>query len=441
MKRTATTLIEVLISIFIMALGLVALLTLFPVGATTMAKGVQNERAAQVAASAASQFRMYWKRLCDDAASLNSNDGTMLRIRGTSATAVNSVTNTPVFPYFDVDGQWNGSVVNTPVTNPQMLWWFPYAMDDPNIGITTRNFAFKRPGLPFSSLPVSGSSLALAETNAQATSLSPSPSYPVYLDPIGWLAAGGGTNAQATWLGLPSANMTLPKTTAIPRRTMCVESWKEVRYPGPTTNLKFQSWTQLPKNLAARSFYLQDDMTFDDNGMAAASAPPEHADQYSFAYLLRRDVNADRTNVHLSVVVYLRRSVDSASDESSYYATPDQSLTTGQTSNKVTLHYDPTSQSRPAIRRGSWILDATMYDQNPTSGVIIATPQGYFYRVAEVSEPYSNGTDLSVDVNLDTDLRSTTDMTARSRIFVVPEGVLEVYDKGSIQMTSPSRVN
>ena len=46
-RRTGTTLIEVVVAIFIMGIGLLALLTLFPIGILTMAQAIQDERTAQ----------------------------------------------------------------------------------------------------------------------------------------------------------------------------------------------------------------------------------------------------------------------------------------------------------------------------------------------------------------------------------------------------------
>ena len=45
-ERAGVTLIEVLVAIFIMGIGLLALLTLFPLGALRMAKAIQDDRAA-----------------------------------------------------------------------------------------------------------------------------------------------------------------------------------------------------------------------------------------------------------------------------------------------------------------------------------------------------------------------------------------------------------
>jgi hypothetical protein len=50
--RKGATLLEVLVAIFIMGIGLIALLVLFPLGALSMARAIQNERAAQAAVSA-----------------------------------------------------------------------------------------------------------------------------------------------------------------------------------------------------------------------------------------------------------------------------------------------------------------------------------------------------------------------------------------------------
>src|SRR5687768_12289862 len=54
MKRPGATLIEVLVAIFVMALGMMALLTLFPLGALRMAQAIQDDRCAICAHNAGS---------------------------------------------------------------------------------------------------------------------------------------------------------------------------------------------------------------------------------------------------------------------------------------------------------------------------------------------------------------------------------------------------
>lgn len=52
-RRRGITLLEVLAAIFIMGIGLLSLLTLFPLGALSMARGVRDDRAAAIAAASA----------------------------------------------------------------------------------------------------------------------------------------------------------------------------------------------------------------------------------------------------------------------------------------------------------------------------------------------------------------------------------------------------
>ncbi|MBI3409450.1 MAG: prepilin-type N-terminal cleavage/methylation domain-containing protein [Planctomycetes bacterium] len=52
MRRSGATLIEVLVAIFVMGVGLIALLVLFPLGALRMAQAIQDEYCAQAAANA-----------------------------------------------------------------------------------------------------------------------------------------------------------------------------------------------------------------------------------------------------------------------------------------------------------------------------------------------------------------------------------------------------
>ena len=51
--RPGITLVEVLVAIFIMAIGLLAILTLFPLGALRMSESLQSDRTAAAASEAA----------------------------------------------------------------------------------------------------------------------------------------------------------------------------------------------------------------------------------------------------------------------------------------------------------------------------------------------------------------------------------------------------
>lgn len=60
-RRNGVTLVEVLTAIFVMALGLMALLTLFPLGALTMAQAIKDDRTGTAARSGEGVARTAWK--------------------------------------------------------------------------------------------------------------------------------------------------------------------------------------------------------------------------------------------------------------------------------------------------------------------------------------------------------------------------------------------
>jgi prepilin-type N-terminal cleavage/methylation domain-containing protein len=60
-RRRGLSLIEVLVALFIMGLGVIAILTMFPLGAYQMAVAVREDRSAQSAAAADAYIRTYWK--------------------------------------------------------------------------------------------------------------------------------------------------------------------------------------------------------------------------------------------------------------------------------------------------------------------------------------------------------------------------------------------
>src|SRR4051794_36160600 len=60
-RRAGMTMTEVLVALFIMALGVIAILTMFPLGMLNMASALRDDRSAQCAAAADGTMRSYWK--------------------------------------------------------------------------------------------------------------------------------------------------------------------------------------------------------------------------------------------------------------------------------------------------------------------------------------------------------------------------------------------
>jgi prepilin-type N-terminal cleavage/methylation domain-containing protein len=60
-RRPGVTLIEVLIATFILSIGMLAIMALFPIGAVSMARAINQTRAADHGANSDATFRIYWK--------------------------------------------------------------------------------------------------------------------------------------------------------------------------------------------------------------------------------------------------------------------------------------------------------------------------------------------------------------------------------------------
>src|SRR5690348_1094775 len=57
--RAGFTLVEALVAIFVLAIGLLALLTLFPLGALTMAQAIRDDRAALASANGLAALQVW----------------------------------------------------------------------------------------------------------------------------------------------------------------------------------------------------------------------------------------------------------------------------------------------------------------------------------------------------------------------------------------------
>jgi prepilin-type N-terminal cleavage/methylation domain-containing protein len=290
--RPGVTLLEVLTAIFIMGIGLLALLTLFPLGALSMAQALQNDRA-QAAAVTISE----------------------------NAIAMNLRQDTNV----------TGSFTNPP----------------PN------------------------------RANG--------PSWGVLVDPIG-LQFG---NALVT---LGKTGLPLPVTPGIQRVSPSYAS---------TTGT------------AVRWFSMPDDVAFLKHGAPDMSTGfINRGGRYTAACLLVRPDNSRPSVVDLYTIVYAGRNTAVPSDDEIAYA-----AVGAQGSNNLSIYYTP-GQTKPALRKGTWLLDST-FDAN--NGVVT----GAFYRVV-------NSTDASptqVDVELESPLK--TPLNPNSGVVVVLGNVIEVFERRS----------
>jgi len=184
---------------------------------------------------------------------------------------------------------------------------------------------------------------------------------------------------------------------------------------------------------------LLDDMTFTPNGSPGQLV--ERQGRYSSAWLLRRDMTRQRMNVDVSVIVYANRSIDRASEERAYLGCqPDPSTAT-------TIYIPYGAQQKPAIRKGGWILDATVpTDLIPQTGQVDAStlklPQGFFYRVVNVNDSVPGQLTLELQTPLRPLYAKNASVRAGSdvRTIVVMDLVAEVFEKGPIDLDMPMRM-
>ena len=70
-RRNGLTMAEVLIALFTTALGLMAILTLFPLGAAQMAQAIKDDRCAHAANLATAEARILWRQLWENGTAMN----------------------------------------------------------------------------------------------------------------------------------------------------------------------------------------------------------------------------------------------------------------------------------------------------------------------------------------------------------------------------------
>ena len=217
----------------------------------------------------------------------------------------------------------------------------------------------------------------------------PGPSYPVYVDPIGAYNYAAGSALSLLVGGTAVTDQTVPR----------VSSWPAT---GP-----YGSFVG-----AIKWCCLLDDMTFgaplDGTPHPSGLTLIQRNERYSWAYLLRMpSATAAPPIVNMSVVVYNGRQLQGTSggvaDETAYTAV----LTAP---NLISLTW---AGQKPNIRKGGWVLDATVTSD---------PPRGYFYRVADVVETGPTTLNLETQTNL---------LETGASVIVIMQNVVEVFDRNT----------
>jgi hypothetical protein len=346
--RTGATLTEVLVAIFVMAIGLLALLTLFPLGALSMAQAIRDDRTAHSGKNGYAIAQAI--DILHDQVTLN-------------------VSNSPA-------GITVASAVGTTPANSTSLFFNPY----PDYSQTQ---------------PATALSLYLPPDLLNNPIISfiayDGPSYPVFVDPFGW------TNIGTRWVGYNPVTAFPPPPFSgvagapgmLPRQPLSsvVTSQAIDRWQTLTDDITFSAGISPQESAAAGT----------PARGPAGSLPVQRENRYSWAWLMRLPNFKDPSTVDTNVVIYSGRSRTSSGETAypgvifgGYFDTTQTPAQVVTTKNFVDVPYP--ANNHPNVRTGTWILDATMcYTTSVVIGgvpttVTLPDPHGYFYRVVGWTE-------------------------------------------------------
>jgi hypothetical protein len=404
-RRTGTTLSEVLIAIFVLAIGLMGVLSLFPLGAMSMAQAIKDDRCAQVNKDANALAHLGWEDI------------------------VSEIPGSP--PYI-----WPPS--NFPNPDPLVN-----AMIDPNYS-------------PFPPTPLVAPHPAMAN-NVPVLYPNPSysstlPSYPVFVDMVGWNNSSIITRPHRYWVGGQVGNSATNQPPSIPRRTLRRAEYLRVNNNPPI----FADWNaigspplppgvtgaQVKAGLMHRYFYQTDDLSWgadgtlvDSNGNTAAALGTHLAGtvqrdgRYSWAFLLRRPKVNLPLQAELTIVAYTNRSVNTPLDENDQWIEqPYPNARFYPNTNEAEIVY---TGARPKIRKNSWILDATMVNNFNRP-----EPHGYFYRVIEVNDETPGVLSLTLQQHVRAGTIVSFTPPQGYGLAVVMEHVAEVFERNKLTDTT-----
>ena len=329
-RRPGFSLTEVLIAIFVLALALMGILSLFMLGTVRMAQAIKDDRCALANHNATTQIRLYWK----DQLAL------VPPLQQKPDMAPNQVRDY----FFDA------------MLDPNAAYLPPSGVMPP--GYRSNN----TPPIPF-------------YINL--------PSYPVFIDAVGFNNPYNLGQPQQFWIaGTPGT---------IPRRSL-----REVDYYWNTSvNPPRYDPNPYKQLLIDHNFIQMDDIGFGSDGTPTSSDGKSMSSwtanqksgqvqvdgRYSWGYLLRRPRAIFWDIADLSVVVYSGRSVDGPINERLCTT----NFIPGTT--ELRLYY---SGARPNVRKGTWILDTTMFEPVASAfGQTTPEPHGFFYRVIAVTDETS----------------------------------------------------
>ncbi|MGL4422492.1 MAG: type IV pilus modification PilV family protein, partial [Gemmataceae bacterium] len=328
--RRGLTLTEALIAMFIAALGLIALMTLFPLGALQMGQALKDERCAQTALQADGLMRWYWKQ--------------------------------EVVEKKDREGANRDGLPQH--ADPLLL-----ALQNPNQNTVTARIDATATRT-YTLFDLIQRTAVAPRTIAYPAPPANEVSYPVAIDSIGWDARVYATRPrEQSALG---GNATDNHDTYIPRRCMrnlitttpasagsTYTFGNASTYPADGTKI-YSSYTASVSNVV-RMHAMLDDLTYEDAGTGYVKGSPntvERQGRYNWMAILQRPYSAREayTTANMTICVFDSRAPGYAPTGSELVYPRDGdsvpiALTPGATS--VRIYYTTTP---PPVAKGRWIM-------------------------------------------------------------------------------------
>jgi type II secretory pathway pseudopilin PulG len=356
-RRPGMSLTEVLVALFILTIGVIGILTMFPLGAAQMARAVRDDRSALAAANADSFMRWYWQN-------------------------------------FVVPQQ------NPPLTQVQDTFFQP-----PNGPTQFAGGLFDNPALlaqaPFNVTTVAWPPQLVQFNMNQPNQINYNPglmSYPVVVDPMGWQARHYtfGDSTQFTSIprcslamigGQPNViggqpNPFIPPIASSPilqqlfafRCCSLTDSlgYYDNGYPNEDLEMRY-NWLYVLQ----RPQFVNEVTDWGINGVINGIAGPQNNTNQTGIY---QNANRNLYTANMTVVVFDRRSLGYPPPTvPGFEVVLPASFTSGLTS--VTLTMNSADQASD-LKPGSWVMDATI---NPNA-VPFPIRQAVFYRVVSVTQ-------------------------------------------------------
>jgi hypothetical protein len=386
-RRSGVTLTEALIAVGIMAIGLVALMTFFPLAAVQMARSFKDDRTGTLAANMDNLFRTAWREiwLNPTTAGERYTDYDVLKNRESALQAMDD-------PYAEYK---NGSRTYFPSSFPGLYVKPPYRSAN---GSTADPTTFDE---------WYGNLYTSAIRNNENL-----PSFPVMLDPVGYQARSGSADDQH-WVAYANsaANTTsVDREFYLPRRQLTI----------PNTNLNPSSARDI-----SRLTTLLDDTNFAEDGQIDLSTGQvERAGKYSCSLVIQRPRNNNRTQADVHVLTFQGRpGIDVPAQENSARIT---SGTAGSTSIDV---YFGGGGDLP-VYKGEWIIAVDVSNPRDTNfpGGADSRRGISFHRVLSVVPDATTATNFTVELQQPLVYNST-------RILML-QGLVEVFDVGRVTLAT-----